>query len=246
MTHQEAVAQLAVERYLLGELSGEARNSFEEHLFDCTECAEDLHQSLIFTESVRTALRPSLAVAPAATPAVSHETPTRPAVLETPRRSPLSWLWQPWVLAPALAACLAVIVYQSLVVLPGMQRQVAEARTPAVLTPLVLANASARGGDAVPQITAPRNGYYLLSVDIPPSPNASAYRCTLLSARGSELWHIDITPGQARDAVTIQVPVMTAAAGIDELRVQAIPAQGAASDTLVPLASYKYQLSLVP
>lgn len=232
MTHQEAVEQLAIERYLLGELTGESRNRFEEHLFDCAECAADLRESVAFAEALRAELPFSIAAQPAAQTVVL---PRR-----EPRRSPLSWLWQPWTLVPALAACLAVIVYQSTVVLPGVRSQVATTRTPQILTPLVLANAAARGAATIPEITATRHGYYLLAVDIPPAPDASAYRCTLISPQGKALWQVDVTPEQAQDTVTIQVPVMTAAEGIDELRVQAVPPTGTA---LEPLASYKYRLS---
>jgi anti-sigma factor RsiW len=35
MKHEEAVQQLAIERYLLDELTPELREQFEEHLFDC-------------------------------------------------------------------------------------------------------------------------------------------------------------------------------------------------------------------
>ncbi|MGH9560390.1 MAG: anti-sigma factor family protein, partial [Terracidiphilus sp.] len=39
MNHTEAVEQMTVEQYLLGELDGSAREDFEEHLFNCPECA---------------------------------------------------------------------------------------------------------------------------------------------------------------------------------------------------------------
>ncbi|MCU1312252.1 MAG: hypothetical protein JWM54_9, partial [Acidobacteriaceae bacterium] len=33
MTHEDALRQMAVEQYLLGELPDESRNAFEEHFF---------------------------------------------------------------------------------------------------------------------------------------------------------------------------------------------------------------------
>jgi len=42
MDHETAVKTGATERYLLGELTGEDRDRFEEHYFMCPECAEDV------------------------------------------------------------------------------------------------------------------------------------------------------------------------------------------------------------
>ena len=42
MDHDEAVRQKATERYLLDELDPELKDQFEEHLFDCQDCALDV------------------------------------------------------------------------------------------------------------------------------------------------------------------------------------------------------------
>jgi hypothetical protein len=232
MNHKDANEEMAVERYLLGELTGVSRDRFEEHLFDCAECTADLKQGVVFLEGSRAELK-----SPAAARNDARVAPKRHLFGS-------AWLLQPWVLVPALAACLAVIVYQSVIVQPRMRSELAELQAPTVINPLVLANAGARGGstDAVAEVVAPRHGSYLLSVDIPPAAGVSGYRCSLYSSGGSLIWHLDISPQQARDAVTIQVPVMTAAAGIRELRVQGISASGAPDGTLVDLARYRYKL----
>lgn len=48
MSHDEAVRSFGVEKYLLEELSIESREEFEEHLFDCQECALDLRVGATF------------------------------------------------------------------------------------------------------------------------------------------------------------------------------------------------------
>lgn len=221
MTHQDAVKGKIIEQYLLGELSGDSRDRFEEHLFDCQLCAADLKSGVTFLEAAQ---------AEWAHPA--------PAVA---RVSPLAWLWQPWVLAPALAACLMVIVYQSAVLLPHAKAE--NPQTASVVEPLVLANAGARGAGTVPQIIISPRGIYLLTVDIPPAPGAAAFRCSLYSPAGAPLWHVDISPAQAHDAVILQVPGSTAVAGINELRVESLSSKG---DTLEPLARYRYNLTIAP
>ena len=56
MNHQDALQEMAVERYLLGELNGASLDSFEEHLFECSECAMDVKTGGIFIDGARTEL----------------------------------------------------------------------------------------------------------------------------------------------------------------------------------------------
>ena len=61
MDHTEAVNQYAVEKYLLEELSPEARAAFEEHYFGCEECAIDLRAAAVFIAQSRKELaRPAI------------------------------------------------------------------------------------------------------------------------------------------------------------------------------------------
>jgi len=45
MDHSEALRLQAAERYVLGELSPELREQYEEHYFTCEECASDVKAS---------------------------------------------------------------------------------------------------------------------------------------------------------------------------------------------------------
>src|SRR3954462_2654256 len=56
MNHQDALREMSVERYLLGELTGESRDIFEEHLFDCQQCTADLKSGVTLLEGARTEL----------------------------------------------------------------------------------------------------------------------------------------------------------------------------------------------
>ena len=42
MNHEEAIRIMGTEQYLLNDLSPELREKFEEHFFECPECAADL------------------------------------------------------------------------------------------------------------------------------------------------------------------------------------------------------------
>lgn len=56
MDHAEAVRSGAVERYLLGELAGPERDQYEEHVFDCPQCADNLKATVAFVDNARSVL----------------------------------------------------------------------------------------------------------------------------------------------------------------------------------------------
>ncbi|HEY7392292.1 MAG TPA: zf-HC2 domain-containing protein [Bryobacteraceae bacterium] len=102
MDHAEASRKLAVEQYLLGELSGAEREEFEEHFFYCSDCAAAVDAGSVLMANARKVL-----AQPGAFP--------RPAAVE--RKS--LWLsWSGWRLVPAAAlagwALVAVLGYQVL------------------------------------------------------------------------------------------------------------------------------------
>jgi hypothetical protein len=86
-----------------------------------------------------------------------------------------------------------------------MELEIAHARTPTVLTSLVLANAGSRG-DTIPEIVAPEHGFFVISLDVPTTEDFSNYRCSLNTPDGATLWETTISPEQARNATFIHMP----------------------------------------
>ena len=78
MDHKDAVRLNATERYLLNELDPDQLDQFEEHLFDCQECALDLRTGAMFVEQSKNLLEEPTTVPKQAAPPV--------------RASWLSWL----------------------------------------------------------------------------------------------------------------------------------------------------------
>ncbi len=227
MNHQDALQEMAVERYLLGELSGEALNRFEEHLFDCPLCVTDLRAGATFIEAARSELRTAAVAAPVKESAFGW----------------LSWVVRPSFLAPALAACLLVVGVESFVLLPGMRREVARVETPSVVNSLALANAGARG-DSVAEIAAPEHGAFLLSVDIPGRSEFSSYLLSLYSPLGAMVWQTKVSPQQVSDAVLIHVPTDATKAGLNTLLVQGLQSGNDSGGKLEDLARYRFQLNV--
>src|SRR6266478_5941451 len=72
MDHEVVVRQKMTERYLLNELDSESRDEFEEHFFDCPECAFDVRAGSAFVEHTKNVL------------AEAREPETAPAAIPTP------------------------------------------------------------------------------------------------------------------------------------------------------------------
>ena len=56
MNHNDALQEMATERYLLDELSPELREAFEEHMFECQECAFDVRAGNVFLTEAKVQL----------------------------------------------------------------------------------------------------------------------------------------------------------------------------------------------
>jgi hypothetical protein len=146
MDHNEAIQQMAAERYLLNELAPEAREAFEEHLFNCPECALDLRAGAAFVNEAKTQL-PELTEPP--------PLPSQPAGGKL-NGKPSRWLawWRPVFVAPAFATLLVFVGYQNLVTYPALRASADQPR----LVPMALLHGATRGGSA-PVITVdPRHG----------------------------------------------------------------------------------------
>jgi anti-sigma factor RsiW len=166
MTHEQAVEKHAAERYLLDEMPELERFAFEEHLFDCAICAEDVRAGAIMQEGVKAGLLPQDRGQEAGgrreeggngRPASAEASPGTQAPSPRPQAPPGWRVAVPW----AVAAMLTVAVgYQALWVVPGLREQV---MGPSVLSPVTLRGAS-RG--AAPTLTRPASGAIALAVDL--------------------------------------------------------------------------------
>jgi Putative zinc-finger len=130
MDHQTALRFQAAEKYVSGELPEAERDAFEEHFFECAECAEEVRWEQVFAANTRAALR---------------EQPGRPPVTAAAAFGKaagwfsLEWL-RPAFTVSALAnlLLLGVVGYQALHVVPGLQSALDQAETPQLTTPVAV------------------------------------------------------------------------------------------------------------
>src|SRR5271163_4695785 len=188
MDHHEAVRREAVEKYLLSELPPPERDEFEEHFFDCQECAADLRTTAAFLDAAKREFKRT----PAARPAP-----------KAAKKSRFAFLWSPAFASPAFALLLLVIAYQNVVVYPRLAAEVAQTRNPEILPSLSLIGGNSRGG-AVPSVAVGRSQPLLLSVDIPVADQYARYSCVLVAPSGAIVWRMPVSAAQAKDTVSIR------------------------------------------
>lgn len=190
MNHQESAQAMMVEKYVLNEMTPELRAEFEEHYFECAECALDLRATSAFLDAAKAEFK-----------AVSVVKPLPAAAAKT--RGP--WLLRPSFAIPALAACLLFIVYQNSVVFPRLHQQIAQFSSPEILPTVSLVGGNSRGGQ-MPSLAVPAANPFLLLLDIPTQDRFSSYTCSLYSPAGKLAWQVQVSAQEARDTISITVP----------------------------------------
>jgi Putative zinc-finger len=222
MDHEGVVRQKLTERYLLGELDDQARQEFEEHYFDCPDCALDVRAGALFVEQSKVVLaekpQPASAVVPATTPA---------------KPGWFAWL-RPAFAVPVMAVLLAVVGYQNLVTYPRLQQAV---NRPRVL-PFALVNVGTWGSAGQVIQIRPGEGF-LLFVRIPPG-GYTEYVADLHNPAGKLEWSLPIPASPTQDQWPMQVPGAQREAGSYILVVRGITAAGESKE--VGRASFELQI----
>jgi hypothetical protein len=191
MNHLDAVKSHVVERYLLNELPPGECDAFEDHYFDCVECAADVRAGAVFFDNARATFREDSAPRPVAEPKR-----TRPGWL--------GWL-QPAFLVSALACAMVLIAYQNVVLIPRLKYPAQSTSQAQVLQAFSLIQSNSRGPGAQGFHAMPGKPFSLF-FDIPPVGAFSSYRCDVETATGVEKLSLDVTGQQAQETIQVLVP----------------------------------------
>jgi hypothetical protein len=210
MEHEMVAREKFAEKYLLNELDSAARDEFEEHFFDCPECALDVHAGSLFVEQSKIVLAGKMEL--------SQGGAARAPVPSTP-----GWFsrLRPPLTVPVLALLLVVIGYQNLVTYPQLK---AAWNSPRVL-PWTSVNVGTYGSDATTITTHPGEGF-LLFVRIPPDAGYSRYAADLYNQAGKVEWSITIPASTTQDQWPVQVPGSNRKAGYYSLAVHGLTISG--------------------
>jgi Putative zinc-finger len=210
MDHDLVVREKMTERYLLDELDPRERDQFEEHYFDCPDCALDVRAGAELIAQSK---------------AILAETPEE-AFTQTdvghfkPARGWFAWL-RPAFVVPVMAALLLVIGYQNLVTYPKLQ---SELHQPQVL-PWGSVNVGT-WGEGGPTISVPHGKGFLLFVRIPPDGSYMRYTADLYNHDGKLESSFPIPASSQQDQWPVQIPAANYEVGNYTLDVHGVTAAG--------------------
>ena len=194
MDHKEAVRLQAAEKYVLGEFSQTLRDEYEEHFFDCAECAADLKAAAAFVDVSREVLR-----------AEQDKSAEKEAIPAQARW--LSWS-RPIIAVPAFAALLLLLGYQSLVTIPNVKEKAAGGGAQVLFNSYPLRGVNTAGEEGRTLSIRPGEAF-LLNFDFVPTRSFDSYICQLEDAQGHLILRAKIAGGNANQEAHLPVPAGT-------------------------------------
>ena len=215
MDHTDAVRLNATERYLLDEMDPAQLDQFEEHLFDCQECALDVRAAAKFLEHSRNVLATAEQHVPMPVPV--------PAPAPAPTHGWWAWL-RPTFAVPLMAGLLLVVGYQNFVTFP----QLKHASRPQVM-PWAAVNVGTWGAGGPTVSVAPEQSF-LLFVRIPPEAGFERYTADLYNPAGQLEWSLTFPAVAGQDQWPMQVPGANRPAGTYTLKIRGTTAAGENKD----------------
>jgi hypothetical protein len=206
IVHSQAAQEMLAEKYLLNEMTPQMRDAFEEHMFECPECAFDVRAGAAFVDEVKVQL-PGLTTEPRTSPSEG--------LGQALEKRSLSWWWRPLFASPVFAgpvfaALLVVIGYQNFVTYPALRTEATEPR----LLPSAALHAGTRGG-AHTVVEADRKAGVVLQVDVPEQPAYASYAVDLYDPQGKLAWTQNFA-GTANAAEDGSLSVMIPGIGLQQ------------------------------
>lgn len=183
MDHETATGIRAVERYILDEMTAEESAAFEEHFFECTECATEVKAATGFLANARARFE--------------MQRDAKSADGSRSAEPAASWFWWRWQLnwlAPALVLVFAFLaLYPWLVTVPRLRRQPAATEVAEVFQPVLLRTQTR--GESSPTIHATAGSSVVLTLNIESDRDYPGYLVEILNASGATVSKIDAPPG---------------------------------------------------
>ncbi len=196
MDHNEAVRLQAAEKYVLGELPQNLREDYEEHYFECAECALDLKAAAVFVDTSREVLR------------AQPEKAEKPSVAAD--GGWFAWL-RPVVAVPVFAALLVFIAYQNTVTIPRAKQSASLASGQVFTSSFSLKKADTLGGEEAKAVDEGKvqvhaNEGFALKFDFTPRQRFDSYVGQIQDESGRSVLQVRIPGSSANRELQIAVP----------------------------------------
>ncbi len=177
INHDDAMKDLMAERYLLGELNTAERDAYEQHLFSCDACFEQVKAGTEFVSHLRH---------------IGTEAPQATLLPGFMSRLMTSARQSATMTAFTLLICVAGIsIYQ--------QRTINGLRRPQVTPSFFLSDGARAGG--VKTLVLPPNTRFGLNIQLLQSGDFDSYQGQILDQSGRLKWSFPISPEQIKDTI---------------------------------------------
>lgn len=188
MDHTEALRLQAAEKYVLGELPPQLRDEYEEHYFDCQECATDLKAAVAFASGTRSICRSIL----------QEETPQRISFNALVHR----FLRPAWTV-PVMALLLVALTYQTFVIVPERNGVPPASIGSASFVSLIGSNS--RGEGPAKSFAIHRHQPVVLELDITSPRPFPSYLCQIQDTSGRVVHAVSVSATEAKHSVHLIV-----------------------------------------
>jgi hypothetical protein len=216
--HQDAVKSLMAERYLLGELNDGELEAYEEHLFSCDACFEQIKVGSEFVGHLRRMEMDTKDPHPALAPGFLARTMRN-------LRQPLT------VAVCALLACISGLSIYQHGIIAGL-------RKPQVMPSIILSDGAKAEG--VKQVTVPANTHFDLIIQLLQAGNFSSYEGQVLTESQHLKATVSISPEQAEDTIHVLLDSGVVGHGNYIMVVNGLAPDGRKTE----VARYKFQVLL--
>jgi hypothetical protein len=237
MEHNEAIQLKAAEKYVLRELPEDLRAAYEEHFFDCAECAADIRAAAMFAETSREIFAEEL------NPPVPQPLPAHSSAWSR-------WL-RPIVAVPVFAGLLLVLLvgYQSFRMAPTTKSVATVAgqlaATDMVQNPVRLFGEERRGAGDQTVVKVRSGEAFTLDFDFLSSQKFDSYLGELRDDAGHAVLAVTLGGDMANREVHVAVPAGVVHPGKYSLAFSGISAaHPAEKDTRVE--SFAFTVEFVP
>lgn len=191
MDHSEAAKIKAVEKYILGELPPELRDQFEEHYFDCSECAADIRVLARFRSVSKLVLE-------------EDATAEVPSAEKGPQHGWFAWL-RPVFAVPAIALLAAIVIFQATVTIPALKERTKGQSFVQVYESSFRIQGTTRG-ETPSIVTVAPNESFGLDFDFIPSRNFPRYKGTLFDSSGRTVLTLKLRAEAANKEQHVVIP----------------------------------------